>query len=107
MKVSSLLFIAILVVAACQPKKDEHHHEAAATEQPAVDTVKRSVPKEEHAMVSNAHITILYHAPAVRGRQVWGGLVPFDEVWVTGAHRATSFEINKDFSIDGKNYPCR
>lgn len=102
MKLSSLLFAAILIGAACQPKKEEHHHEAAATEQPAVDTVKKSIPKEEHAMVGAAHITILYHAPAVRGRQIWGGLVPYDEVWVTGAHRATSFEINKDFSIDGK-----
>jgi hypothetical protein len=106
MKISSFLFIAILIAAACQPKKEEHQHDTATTEQPAVDTIKKSMPKEEHAMVGSAHITILYHAPAVRGRQVWGGLVPFDEVWVTGAHRATSFEINKDFSIDGKTVPA-
>jgi hypothetical protein len=106
MRLTSILFVAILIGAACQSKKEEHHHEAAATEQPAVDTLKKSIPKEEHAMIGDAHITIKYYAPGVRGRQIWGGLVPYDEVWVTGAHRATSFEINKDFSVDGKTIPA-
>jgi hypothetical protein len=106
MKLPFILFIVILFGSACQPKKEEHHHEAAATEQPAADTIKKSIPKEEHAMVGTAHITISYYAPAVRGRQIWGGLVPYDEVWVTGAHRATSFEINKDFSIGDKTIPA-
>lgn len=108
MKLTSLLFIAILIASACQPKKEsnEHHDHAATPEQPAVDTLKKSIPKEEHAMIGDAHITIKYFAPGVRGRQIWGGLVPFDEVWVTGAHRATSFEINRSFSMDGQVIPA-
>ena len=106
MKITSILFMIILFGAACQSKKGEHHHEVAATEQPPADTTKKSTPKEEHATIGSVHITVLYHSPAVRGRQVWGGLVPYDEVWVTGAHRATSFEISKDFSIDGKTIPA-
>ena len=44
---------------------------------------------------------IKYHAPAVRGRTIWGGLVPYGEVWVTGAHSATSLELDKDITING------
>lgn len=108
MKLILSLFFGMLIFASCNPKKETHenHHQSATSDQSAVDTIKKSIPKEEHAMVGAAHITILYHAPAVRGRQIWGGLVPYDEVWVTGAHRATSFEISKDFSIDGKTIPA-
>lgn len=85
----------------CQSKKEiaENHDEhVTALAQTEADTVK-SLPKETHAMVGKVHITIKYTAPNVRGRVIWGGLVPYNEVWVTGAHRATSFEIDKDFKI--------
>jgi hypothetical protein len=88
------------LLSACNSKKESGHDHPAANES-APDTVKKSIPKEEHAMVGNAHITIKYTAPAVRGRVIWGGLVALDQVWVTGAHRATSFEINKDFEVNG------
>lgn len=49
---------------------------------------------------------IKYHAPTVRGRTIWGGLVPYGDVWVTGAHSATSFEIDKDFIINDQEIPA-
>lgn len=71
------------------------------------DTVnKKSIPQEEHAQIGDTHITILYSAPAVRGRVIWGGLISYSEVWVTGAHRATSFEIDREFSVGGKKIPA-
>jgi hypothetical protein len=105
--IATIISISALAAFSCQSKKEntEHQHETEQTAQPA-DTLKKSIPKEEHAMIGDAHITIMYHAPAVRGRQIWGGLVPYGEVWVTGAHRATSFEINKDFEIGGKIIPA-
>jgi hypothetical protein len=42
----------------------------------------------------------------VRGRTIWGGLVPYDEVWVTGAHKATTLEIGKPFRVAGKDIPA-
>lgn len=47
-------------------------------------------------------VKIAYHSPGVRGRIIWGGLVPMDEVWVTGAHDATHIIIDKDFMMGGK-----
>lgn len=103
--------VVSLIAFSCQSKKESTDHTDHAThgeaeKVEAVDTVKKSIPKEEHAMLGDAHITIKYHAPAVRGRQIWGGLVPYNEVWVTGAHRATSFEISKDFEINGMKIPA-
>lgn len=79
----------------------------AHTQTVKADTVtKKSIPQEEHAQLGATHITILYTAPAVRGRIIWGGLVPYHEVWVTGAHRATSFEVDREISIGGKKVPA-
>ena len=111
MKINSIvLTIAVVAtLASCNSKKEtsEHNHEngsqSAATQQ---DTVKKSIPKEVHAQVGKAHITMTYHAPAVRGRTIWGGLVPYGDVWVTGAHKATTFEINKDFIVGPKEIPA-
>lgn len=56
--------------------------------------------------MGNTTIKINYHAPAVRGRTIWGGLVAYDAVWVTGAHKATTIEVGKDFKIGNKIIPA-
>lgn len=38
------------------------------------------------AVINGDSIIINYHSPGVRKRVIWGGLVSYDEVWVTGAH---------------------
>lgn len=70
------------------------------------DTIKKSVPREVHAQIDETHMMIHYYSPAVRGRIVWGGLIPYDEVWVTGAHSATNWEFNNDILMDGKTIPA-
>ena len=57
-------------------------------------------------LIGNDSIRISYHSPGVRKRIVWGGLVPFDDVWVTGAHDATTISIDKPFMINGKKIPA-
>jgi hypothetical protein len=42
----------------------------------------------------------------VRGRNIWGGLVAYNQVWVTGAHSATSLTTDKDITIGGKPLPA-
>jgi predicted transcriptional regulator YdeE len=103
------LVTTITVFAACAGKKESNEHTHGASETKAElqqDTIRKSIPKEEHAQVGNAHITIKYHAPAVRGRMIWGGLVPYGDVWVTGAHSATSFEIDKAFVVNNHEIPA-
>jgi hypothetical protein len=47
-------------------------------------------------------VTIEYSRPAVAGRTIWGGLVPMDKVWRTGANSATAITFGKDVEIAGK-----
>lgn len=70
------------------------------------DSSKKSIPKEEHVQIGKAHMMMYYHSPAVRGRIIWGGLVPFGEVWVTGAHSATTLEFDEPLVIDDKIIPA-
>jgi Protein of unknown function (DUF2911) len=60
-----------------------------------VDTFKKSIPCITKAIINGAELEINYYAPGVKGRTIWGGLVPFGEVWVTGAHNATSLRFSK------------
>ena len=56
--------------------------------------------------VGEANITIKYSSPSVKGRQIWGGLVPYNKVWRTGANLATVLETDKDIKIEGKALPA-
>ena len=48
---------------------------------------------------NNIHIN--FSSPSTRGRIIFGGLVAFNEVWVTGAHKATSIEFDNPVKING------
>lgn len=52
--------------------------------------------------VNGATITIKYSSPSVRGRKIWGDLVPYGQVWRAGANEATTVETDKDITIEGK-----
>ena len=51
-------------------------------------------------------ITISYSRPGVKGRKIWGGLVPYDKVWRAGANEATKITFSTDVIIDGKTLPA-
>ncbi len=70
------------------------------------DTSKKSIKSMAFTIVKGDSIKINYHSPGVRKRIIWGGLVPYDEVWVTGAHDATTIEFMKPLIIGGKNIPA-
>ena len=73
------------------------------SEQSGSDTLKGSLKSEARGRIGSANIKISYHSPAVRERVVWGGLVPFSRVWVTGAHSATSFETDRQLKLGGEH----
>ncbi len=47
-------------------------------------------------------MTIDYSRPGVKGREIWGKLVPYDQVWRAGANDATTISFSTDVTIDGK-----
>jgi hypothetical protein len=56
--------------------------------------------------VDDIELEVFYNRPSKRGREVFGGLVPYDEVWRTGANEATTFETNKTLNIKGDTLPA-
>jgi TolA-binding protein len=50
-------------------------------------------------------ITINYHKPGVKGREVWGKLVPYDQVWRAGANENTTISFSTRVKINGKEIP--
>jgi len=71
------------------------------------DKSKRpSPPATATGTINGATITINYSSPAVKGRKIWGGLVPYDAVWRTGANEATLFTTSKDIKVEGKSLPA-
>ena len=51
-------------------------------------------------------VTVAYHRPAVKGRTIWGDLVPLGKVWRLGANDATTLELSHDAKINGVAVPA-
>lgn len=66
------------------------------------DTLKGSPGRKAMANIGKSHVHIEYHSPGTKDRVIWGGLVPYGTVWVTGAHSATTINFSKDINIQGQ-----
>ncbi len=63
----------------------------------------QSSPAEKAKGTTNgADITIEYSSPRVKGRTVYGDLVPYAKVWRAGANKNTTIEFSKDVTINGQ-----
>lgn len=51
-------------------------------------------------------VEITYHRPGVKGRGIWGGLVPYDQVWRLGANEATTISFSTPVQVEGKDVPA-
>lgn len=93
----------LLALATCAFAQHENH-------QPKADTSKTAVkPKSPKmtamSMIGTNHVHVDYGSPSVRGRNVWNGLVAYNQVWSTGAHKATWVEFGQDVMVSGTPIP--
>jgi len=51
-------------------------------------------------------VTVVYSRPGVKGREIWGGLVPWDKPWRTGANASTTIAVSDDVMVEGKKLPA-
>lgn len=61
--------------------------------------------KAAEGSVGDKKVSIDFGAPSVRGRKVFGGLVPYDKVWRFGANKATHLTVDKDIMIGNLAVP--
>lgn len=66
------------------------------------DKSKRpSPPAKMETAIGDLKVVIEYNSPAVKGRTIWGELVPYGKIWRTGANEATTFTISHDAMVQG------
>ena len=53
--------------------------------------------------IDGIDLTLEYGRPSVKDRKIWGGLVPYDKVWRTGADECSSITLSSDVTIQGEN----
>ena len=72
----------------------------------ALDDVKASQSGSVWQEVANTSITVTYDRPVARGRELFGGIVPFGEIWNPGANDATAIAVSRDVTINGNALPA-
>ena len=85
-----LVFTALLVTA------------LPAVAQRGDDADRASKNGKVEGTIDGVMVTLEYGRPNVKGREVWGGLVPYGTVWRTGADEATTITFSADVEIGGE-----
>lgn len=100
--IKNLVSIACLGVAflfagslTAQTKTDSKKMSAATKDE------RPSPPKTTKGTVGNLTITIDYSQPGVKGRKIFGDLVPYGKIWRAGANEATTIEVSRDSKVGG------
>jgi len=74
---------------------------------PQDKTARPSPPaKATCSMGDSANITVDYSSPRAKGRKIFGGVVPYGEVWRLGANEATTFVVSSDVTVGGTKLPA-
>lgn len=71
-----------------------------------LDAAIPSPPGTAQVTLKGGEVAIHYGRPSMRGRKIFGGLVPYDQWWRTGANDATSFTTSVNLNIGGTNVPA-
>jgi hypothetical protein len=73
-----------------------------------MDKASRPSPaaKANCALADGKSITVDYSSPRAKGRKIYGGLVPYGEVWRAGANEATTFVSTTDLMVGGTHVPA-
>jgi Protein of unknown function (DUF2911)/Tetratricopeptide repeat len=74
--------------------------------QNGLTTPQGSQKSEATQTVGLSTVSIVYHSPSVKGRTIWGGLVPYDKVWRCGANENTTITFSDNAQIEGKDVPA-
>ena len=112
MKFGKLIYLIglLVLIGSCNGKTANQSltNEDHSLHQPSEEGPKPSKSPKKMAMeiVDGNHIHIDYSSPSVRGRQIFGGLVAYGEVWATGAHKATWIQFDKPVTIGDQTIPA-
>ena len=100
-KLLPLLFVTLWVTYSCGGKGSGEvgADNVVRTEDGAQ---KASPLRSVQGKIGTVAVAVQYGSPAVRDRVIWGDLLPYDEVWRTGANEATFVEFAEDVTVEGE-----
>ncbi len=78
----------------------------AAAQQSPPELPQASPNASVMQQVGLTKFTVTYSSPGVKGRTIWGDVVPYDQLWRSGANMATQVEATRDFSFGGAKVPA-
>jgi hypothetical protein len=90
MRLTSILSLILIAVPACSGAQSIHKSQLATVSQ----------------MIGDARVEIIYRRPVARGRDLFGSLVPFGQVWSPSADSAAVFTTTKELEIAGVKLPA-
>jgi hypothetical protein len=71
-----------------------------------LDLPRPSPSAKVSQVIGLTEVSVEYSSPAVKGRKIWGGLVPYDQMWRTGANQATKITFSRDVTFGDKPVPA-
>ncbi len=80
--------------------------QTATAQERGNDEIRRSKNGVAEGELGGIETRITYGRPAARGRQLWGKLVPFGEVWRAGADEATTITFAEPATLGGQEVPA-
>ena len=101
--VSLFLVGMLFLVGACQPKSEATNSSDSAFELEEKTTENRPSPLvTKVGQVGNKTVKVQYGSPSVKGRTLWGDLVPYNVVWRTGANEASFIDLSEEVLVEGQ-----
>lgn len=107
-KVISIIFVSVLVACGSNKvNKDTKNDvnggsDSTASKTEVLDNARPSPLKRVTGKIGDVKVVVQWGSPSVKGREIWNVIVPYDEVWRSGANEATSVELDKDVTINGQ-----
>ncbi|HEU4728321.1 MAG TPA: DUF2911 domain-containing protein [Kofleriaceae bacterium] len=77
-----------------------------ASAQAALELPAPSPHARVEQRVGITDVSVDYSCPGVKGRKIWGELVPYDKVWRAGANAPTKLTVSREFSFGGTQVPA-
>jgi hypothetical protein len=71
-----------------------------------LDKTRKSPDDIATAMIGGKKVTVEYSRPSMHGREIFGGLVPYDKWWRTGANEITVLTVDGDFMVGSIHVPA-
>jgi hypothetical protein len=85
------LLVSLAGVAVAQERQAQHIFTPMASQKASVSQT-----------FGVTEVSVHYHRPAVNEREIWGGLVPYGQVWRTGANENTLIEVSTEVQVEGQ-----